>query len=249
MRCIKLIFCFFLLLLFLTCCEKKDSRKKIYTIARDPYFYPADLSGKNDNVLAFIDDLLFQISLEEEIKIQIVNVGWNNQLFNLKKNKYDGVISSYIPDVFSKETYAFSDLFLGIGDVLVVKNDSEIESIDSMQGKTIGIRKDSLAIFNLEKFSNMYMKTYINSACALEMLVKGSLDGVVMNILEAYAFTTNIYYDQLKVIASPLTSEGLRMIVMRNKNLGLISFVNVGLKKLKGNGKYDFLLTKWDLDQ
>jgi polar amino acid transport system substrate-binding protein len=223
--------------------------KKTYVVARDPMWYPLDLSGKADNVVAFSDDLLQQICRDENITIQVVNVGWTNQFFNLRKRQYDGLVSSLAPININLETYDFSEPYLNLGEVLVVPVTNNVTSLYEMRGKEVGVRSGSLGVLAVEKFPAIFMRPYDNGARALEQLDKGELDGVVMGILEAYAFAENIYQGRLKVATHPLTLEALRLLVLKEEQEDLLMHFNHGLKKIKENGSYDTLLRKWGLHQ
>lgn len=250
MRLIKNSLLGLLLLIILSACDSSSVfGPKTYIIARDPTWYPMDFMGKGDNVLAFSDELLTQIAHIEDIEIEIGNATWEGVVFDLWKHEFDGILSTLDPTDANEAMYDFSNPYLYIGEVLVVRCNSDILSLKDMNNKIIGVRSNSLSLLTIEQFPGIVTRSYNNVAKAMEDLEYSRLDGVVLEILPAYTFVNSIYRDKLRVCTIPLTQQGLRLVTIKNTDPSLIEHFNDGLKKLKENGSYDLLLRKWGLHQ
>jgi len=171
----------------------------------------------------------------------------------LESGNYDAILSSMRPNVVNQNHYVFSDLIVEIGPVLIVRKESDFDSLKDMDGRTVGIRAGSSLIFNAIRQSgaNLYDPIFItfdNINKALEALNNDQIDGVILDAIQAYTFVDGFYHDSLKIITSPLTDEGLRLVVLKNGPADdLIPIFNKALVELKQNGTYDTLIKKWNL--
>ena len=239
----------FLVMVLGGCNGSSPPTKKHYIVARDPYWYPLDFMGKGDNVLAFSDELLNQIARIEGFSVDIRQDGWSSLIFDMGKGHYSGVLSSLIVSEKNLAEYDFSAPYLYVGDVMVVANNSNIRTLKDLEDKFLAVKSGSLSLLTLEKFPDIVIENYHNTAKALEDLEKGKIDGVVMGILPAYTFVENLYQGRLRVCTMPLTQTGLRLMTLKGENKELINKFNEGMKTLKQNGGYDLLLKKWGLNQ
>lgn len=230
-------------------CRNVESLKDhVFFIAADNKWYPISLLGKEQYMQGFTTELLQEISREEGFKFRFMTVG-SAQLFDsLDRGIYDGVISTLMPDVVRREKYLFSDPYYLVGPVLVVPTHSKIKGLNDLDGKSVGIRRGSPAVFVLSGYPGILLVTFDNMTEALDRLLSDRLDGVIVDSMIAHTYTQGIYANQLKVVTNPLLDEGFRLIAKHGR-LGehLIEKFDAGLKKVKEKGIYKQLLNKWEL--
>lgn len=223
-----------------------SSKGKEYHIGFDPSWYPLSLMGMESNVLAFSQELLLEISHLEHVNFVRINKNWDNLLLGLQQKKYDGMLSSMQPFLFTVNTYDFSDLYLLTGPVLVVPIDSNATSVSMMKGKEIGIIQGASSVLIAEQNPYLTIRTYESIPDALNDVLAGVIDGALIDGLPAMSYINNLYPD-LKVVTSPLTDAGLRLITLHQESNELINLFNRALKKLKENGRYEDLAKKWNV--
>lgn len=232
--------------LFVKSCGKPPV--KLLYIARDTTWYPWKLMGKEKSLQAFTDDLIFLIADKEKYKVEIVNESTSNLMTGLDNQIYDVVIAPTLPTSSLKVWYVFSDPIFLVGPVLIVREDSQVKTLDEMQNKVIGIQSGSQFLFDIDKYPSVILVPYDSMVFALESLEAGHIDGVVMENVPAYIYTTSFYKGKLKVITAPLTKEGLRLIaVLGTYGQKFLDDFNKDLKEAKEDGNYEKLLKKWDL--
>lgn len=230
------------------CSVGPSDQKKTYHIGRDSTWYPMDLRGKEKAMVGFSNDLIQAIGKEQDFKSIVFEVGPNALFDGLNIGNYDAVLSSLTPNVINRNRYGFSDPFYLVGPVLIVTEDSDIHSIDDMKGKIMGIESGALQVFNISEPLDIVIIPYDTAALALEHLYENVIDGVLLDALRAYVWTDGYYVGRLKVVTSPLTENGLRLLTRNEPEyLRWISQFNEGLKSVKSSGLYDKLLMKWDL--
>lgn len=218
----------------------------VYRIARDKTWYPIQLYDKERNLMAFTDEMLVAISKLEKIQMELFLVGPDNLFMGLDNEQYDGVLSSLQPNSHNRDQYLFSDPFYKLGPVLIVHEGSTAKSLGDMENKIIGIRTGSSVVFNIEQYPEIIIRSYESPLLGLMDLDKNVIDGVILDALTAYIYTSGLFAKRLKIVGTPLTDIGLRLLT-RHSSPDLIKHFNSGLKQLKVDGTYDQLINKWGL--
>jgi len=241
----KRLFLLIVLALTLVGCSSKG---KTYTVGVDPSWFPLDLMGKQSNVFAFSNELLFEISRLEGINFDRVTRSWDNLSLGLEEKKCDAILSSMYPYVFELSKYAFSDLYLHTGPVLVMRANAKFKGSGGMEEKIIVVNsKENEALFT-RLYPQAFIHYYDGIPNALNDLVFGEVDGVAVGYIPAMAFVADLYKGELVIATPPLNEAGLRLITLKEEQPKLIAAFNRGLDKLRASGMYEKLLKKWDLN-
>lgn len=219
-----------------------------YRIARDPSWYPLNLMGQGQAIYGFTSDLIKEIARKEQISVDLVISDWNLLFQLLDRGSYDAVVSSLTPNNINLAKYDFSEFLLALGPVLIVPVNSPISSLEDLQKKIVGVIGSTSDDLIVQKIPNVLIKRYERPAFALEDLIVGNMDGLLLAVLEAQAFIKDLYAGQLKIVTSPLSDQALRLITLKNENSRLIEAVNEGLQSSLQDGTYLQLLKKWNLD-
>jgi len=220
---------------------------QLYRIGRDPTWYPLNLMGKEKNVLAFSNDLLLTIAKRQKIRLELVGVNSSVLFEGLDRDEFQGVISSMMPNVLNNRRYDFSEPFFLVGPVLIVREDSNIKSLEEMKDRIIGIKSDVPVSLSISKYP-VYYKSYSSMTDAFNDLIQKRIDGMLMPILQADTYINTFHHNEFKVVTPPLTDEGLRLITRKNPIAEyLLDQFNEGLHQMYKDGAYAALLKKWDL--
>jgi polar amino acid transport system substrate-binding protein len=207
------------------------------------------MAGQENNTTAFSTELLTEIGRIQKIPFVKVSVNWDDLMEGLQKERYEAILSSMPPYIFNQKQFDFSTLYLPLGPVLVVRNDSSIRSIDTLDGKEIAVISGSSGAIILEKSAGVLIRYYNSVPEALNALVHETIDGAIIDILSAVAYCRDLYQEKLKIATAPLNEEGMRLITKHGAAPDLIKGFDAGLMKLQKNGDYDKLLDKWHLDK
>lgn len=232
-------------LLMLTSCGKSSSSR--YRIGVDPSWFPLELQGKEANVFAFTNELLTEIAKLENIKIERVDMSWDNLILGLKDETYDAMLSSMQPYVFNLEKYQFSNIYLPSGPVIIMRKQDRFSSMKSLTGQEVAVNKPSDETLLLTKNPKMIIRYYTMIPNALNEVVLGDLDATLVGVIPAISYVHDLYRNELKIVTPPLSNEGLRMIALKDQNKDLIEKFNRGLKKMKSNSTYEELAKKWNV--
>ncbi len=238
-----------LVLLIRGCSSRVALHQEIYHIARLVNWYPIQLSGKEANLQAFIDELISAIGLDEKLAIDMDTFQSGDLFTKLDSEEYDAILVTITVTPFLQERYAVSNSIFLAGPVLVVPLNSSISSLGDLSGRPIGVSKESSLIFRLAtQYPDLQLVTYDNAITALNELVGRSVFGVIMEAQLAYTYTQVLYPDKLKVATPQLIDLGIRLIAHKDeRGEHLVDHFNQGLAKVHASGDYELLLKRWEL--
>ena len=238
-----------LALLVRSCSKIRIISNSTYHIARTVNWYPIQLSGKEANLQAFIDELITDIAEDENLKVDITTYNSGDLFARLDNEEYDGIILTIAPTSFLKERYAVSESIFLAGPVLVVPLNSKITDLNQLVGKPIGVIKDSPLGFQLmSQHPDLRLITYNDIISALNDVETHIIFGVILEAQLAYTYTQALYPGKFRVATPPLVDLGIHLVTRKEeRGEALIASFNKGLEKLKHNGGYLRLLNKWEL--
>ena len=229
---------------FLVGCSSNEELP-VYRIARDPYWFPLELMGKQPAVLGFSDSLVRAIGEEEDFSAQFISTGPDFFEWGLAEGKWDAILTYINPTLNYESRYSFSEPYLMTGPVLIVPSNAPVKSLKDLNGKVIAFDKGTDAITIIAASGeNFVFVTYDSYAKALSDLLEGRYDAVIMPSIVAGSFLFDLYSNTLRIVGEPLTKEGLRLMTLKD-NQDLVDQFNSGLRKLKSNGDYHSLLARW----
>ncbi|MDN3508635.1 MAG: transporter substrate-binding domain-containing protein [Candidatus Neptunochlamydia sp.] len=234
----------FVAIVLVSCGAKGET----YRIGIDPSFYGAALVGKEAEIYAFSKELLCAISHEEGISFESVTTAWDNLIYGLKNDQYDAILSSISPRINLLKTYNFSDPFLYIGPVLVMKKDMKVSSVKHLRGKEISVESMNQEVLLIEKYPGVNVHYYYSIPEAFEEIVTGQIDGILIDYPQATSYIRNLYREKVRIATPPLNDLGLRLVTLNGEEKELVEAFNRGLDKLRDNGTYEKLLEKWELN-
>ncbi len=242
-----------IVLFFRSCGRGGEVHKTSFVIGRDSTLHTLQAFGKERNIVAFTNELMATISQKTRFHFQWLESSPSDLLDNLIYENCDAIIEVMTPTAFSKQTMIFSDILLQTGPVVAMSVNENFHSFKDLDGKTIGLNWNTLYNYNIpiQAFINDHHLTVINYSTplqAFEAMVKGQIDGVIMEAIRVYVLENGLYKDKVKTVTEPFTSEGLRLIALNNKpNEMFIETFNKALEELKKNGEYEAMINKWGL--
>jgi polar amino acid transport system substrate-binding protein len=221
---------------------------KIFKIGRDPTWYPLDFHGKEKNMVGFTNELVRAIAKEENLRIQVIDSSPFALIEKLNKGEFNGVFLTLSPTPYNEDKYLFSNPIYLAGLVIVVRENSDIKSLDDLKGKRVGLDSGDNVVFNLTKLPVFLSLPYENLSAALDNLVIDNNDAVITDVLDASAYATGFLQGEIKIVTPLLNDFGFRLVTQKGKaEQSFILKFNEGLKKIVDSGVYKELVDKWRL--
>ncbi|SCA62443.1 Uncharacterized protein SCG7109_AA_00390 [Chlamydiales bacterium SCGC AG-110-M15] len=249
MKNIAYICAFLCSLLFITACSTSEKDSSSFRVARERTWYALNLKDREQRVTAFNDELIQILAEAEGIDLSLVILPAGESVNELRRANIDGTLTAIRQEGAGSERFIFSEMYLALGHVLLVKTDSVVRSMDDMYEKLLGVRYGSSLVFDTSQNPSMAIREYAHIGEGIDDLVNGRIDAVAAEFLTAEDYVNNIYEGKIRMILPPVTNVGLRLMTLKDNPRGdeLAERFAVGLQKLRQNGTYAELRKKWRL--
>ena len=141
------------------------------------------------------------------------------------------------------ENVNFTDSYATGVQVIIVKEDSEIASADDLEGKLIGVQEGTTGYeYCSEDYGEENVLAYTNGATAVQNLVQGAVDCVVIDEQPALSFVEA--NEGLKILDTEYVIEYYAAAVSK-ENTALLDALNAALKELQEDGSIQEILDKY----
>lgn len=229
------------------CSQSKGSKLVMATNAAFPPYEFKDDSGN----YAGIDVELAQ-KLAEKLgrELEIADVEFGSIVGGVQTGKYDVGIAGMTVTDERKESVNFSDSYATGVQVVIVKEDSPITSVDDMLslGSTIGVQQDTTgdiyASDTIENggFGDDKVTRYKTGADAVQALITGKVDSVIIDNEPAKSFVAA--NTGLKILDTAYVEEEYAIAVSKD-NDELLEKINSAIAEFKQDGTLDGIISKY----
>ena len=219
----------------------------VYVFATDATWPPFEFVDENGNLTGFEVELIPLIGEHVGVEMQVENIAWETIFAGLANGQYDGVASGVTVTEERKLTMDFSTPIANQGQVVIVTNDSPIQSVDDLAGKRVGVQIGTTGDFALDSY-DVDRRQYDEIGLAIQDMINGNIDACVCDSIIAsdFVLANEAYKGQLRVAGEPFTTEEIAIAVQKG-NTELLDLINQGLAAMQEDGSFDELKAKWNL--
>lgn len=244
MKNLKKIFALVLALSMLCCfagCGAKDDNKLVMgtNAAFPPYEYVDD-----DGAIVGIDAEIAQAIADKlGIELEIKDMEFDSLIPAVQEGSVDIVLAGMTVTDERKESVDFTDSYATGIQVIIVKEDSAIASVDDLEGKTIGVQSGTTGdIYCTDDYGQEFVKQYNNGALAVAALANGQVDCVIIDNEPAKAFVAA--NEGLKILETEYVTEDYAAAISKD-NSELLEKVNTAMAELKADGTIADIIEKY----
>lgn len=206
----------------------------------NPPFVTRDKQGQ---ATGFDVEIMQAIAEMEGMNLEFIPRVWEGALATLENDESDVVIAAVTLNPERAEKYLASSTYVSTPNSLVVLADSPIKSIDDLKGKVVGVEAGSSILRDKDKYPNTEFREFKTSYLAVNEMMNKTIDAVASQKLHAQYLLKD---DKTGVRFIDLPSAYPDKVIMVKKgNTELVNKINSGLDKIKANGTYDKIYTKW----
>ena len=247
------------LALSLTACGSKDTAgqkdagsaanegKETLTMATNAAFPPYEYY--DGDVMVGIDVEMAQAVADKlGMKLEIEDMDFGAIITAVQSGKVDMGVAGMTVTEERLQNVDFSDSYATGIQVVIVKEDSDIASIDDMYGKMIGVQESTTGhIYCADTIENggfgeEYVTAYTTGANAVEALKTGKVDCVVIDNEPAKNFVAA--NEGLKILETEYAVEDYAIAISK-ENSDLTAKINAALAELKADGTLDKIIAKY----
>ena len=177
------------------------------------------------------------------LELQIDDMDFDAALLAAQQGKSDMVMAGVTVNDERKQVMDFSDTYASGVQVVIVKEGSEIATLDDLAGHMIGTQRGTTGyIYCSDDFGEDSVTAYDNGLTAVQALNNGQVDCVVIDSAPAKEFVAA--NEGLVILDTEYAVEDYA-IGMAKGNTALVEAVNGALAELKADGTIDAILAKY----
>ena len=177
------------------------------------------------------------------LELQIDDMDFDAALLAAQQGKSDMVMAGVTVNEERKQVMEFSDTYASGVQVVIVKEGSEIATVDDLSGHMIGTQRGTTGyIYCSDDFGEDSVIAYDNGLTAVQALNNGQVDCVVIDSAPAKEFVAA--NEGLVILDTEYAVEDYA-IGMAKGNTALVEAVNGALAELKADGTIDAILAKY----
>ncbi len=228
-------------LFLLTSCETKEKLVLSTEAGFAPYEYYS-----NGKIVGVDIDIAERIAEELNMELVIKDVAFDSIISEVKTGKSDiGAAGISYTEERAKEV-DFTVNYFESKQVVIVKNNSYINSLEDIYNSKIAVQLGSVAdSFITENYPDVELVREKKFLAAIQDLKDDKVDAVAMDEIPAQKLMTA----DMRMIVEPLTTDNYGMIV-RKGNTSLLETANKVINDLKENGEIDhFMLEHMGIEE
>ncbi len=218
--------------------------KKVLTMGTSADFAPFESRNTSGEVEGFDIDLAKYIAEELGYELKIEDMKFDGLIGALQANRVDLVLSGMSATEKRAQNVDFSTQYHHSGEMFITLKDSEVTSLEQLEGKTLGVQLGTIqeeGARKLQETVDFEIKAVDNATILIQELQSNRID---VAYLDKAVATGYINEQGLAGFDDP-TSSSPGMAVAFPKGSELVDDVNQVLKEMEENGKLDELKEKW----
>ena len=177
------------------------------------------------------------------LELQIDDMDFDAALLSVQQGKADIVMAGVTVTDERQNVMDFTDAYATGIQSIIVKEDSDIASVDDLAGKKIGTQRGTTGyLYCSDDFGDENVVAYDNGLTAVQMLNNGQVDCVVIDNAPAKEFIAA--NPGLKLLDTAYVEESYAIGVGKG-NTELKDAINTALEELKADGTLQAIVDKY----
>ena len=213
------------------------------TMSTNAAFPPYEMTTDSGDLEGIDIEVAGAIAKKLGLELQVDDMDFDAALLAAQQGKSDIVMAGVSVTEERQKVMEFSDSYATGVQVIIVKEDSDIASVENLDGKMIGTQRGTTGnIYCTDDYGEDHITTYDNGLTAVQALMNGQVDCVVIDQEPAKAFVAA--NQGLKILETEYVSEDYA-IGMAKGNTALQSAVNKALAELQEDGTVQSIVDKY----
>ncbi len=215
----------------------------VLTMSTNAAFPPYEMTTDTGDFEGIDVEIAGAIADKLGLELQIDDMDFDAALLAVQQGKSDMVMAGVTVTDDRLLVMNFTDSYASGIQSVIVPEDSDIASIDDMQGKLIGTQRGTTGnIYCTDDFGEENVVAYDNGLTAVQALMNGQVDCVVIDNAPAQEFVAA--NPGLKILDTEYANEDYAIGVNKD-NTALLDAINGALAELKADGTVDSIIAKY----
>jgi polar amino acid transport system substrate-binding protein len=220
----------------------------VFVLGLDDSFPPMGFRDENNEIVGFDIDLAKEVAGRLGVELKTQPIDWASKEQELATGNIDCIWNGFTITPERQKALLFSAPYLNNAQVVVVRADSQISSIENLAGKRVALQAGSTALNALNE--NSELKSSLSEVVELRdnltafmELNQRTVDAVILDeVVARYNISKSDY--PFVVLSDKLASEEYA-IGFRKKDVQLRDAVQNELNNMLGDGTMTKITAKW----
>lgn len=226
----------------------------VLKVSTDATYPPFSFHDDKGNIIGLDADIIYAIAADQNMNVLIRHQPWEKVFTGITsaENKDQIVVSAMAFEEGNDIALKRSNTYLISPNIILVKDDSPIQSIQDLNGKHIAVPAETVSVDQLKTLGIKPEQITENTGTfvGFKALANGKVDAIIDDKVVLSYHAAQHPERKFRVIpfVNKPESESLVMAVAKD-NDELLQKINTGLANIRANGTYDKILAKWHLDK
>ena len=218
------------------------------TMSTNAQFPPYEMVADDGSFEGIDVEIAAAIAEKLGLELQVDDMDFDSALLAAQNGKSDMVMAGVTITDERMAVMDFSDTYANGVQVVIVKEDSDIATIDDLEGKMIGTQQGTTGYLYCSDtpenggYGEENVTAYADGATAVQALINGQVDCVVIDNAPAQEFVKA--NPGLKILDTEFTNENYAIGVAKG-NTALLDAINGALKELIADGTVQQIIDKY----
>lgn len=217
-----------------------------YVIGTDTTFAPFEFTNSDGELVGIDMDLLRAIAKDQGFEVEIRQLGFDAAVQALQANQVDAVMAGMSITDERKKVFDFSDPYFTSGIQLGVLKDSDIQSLDDLDGKTVAVKTGTQGQTFAEENQGEYgfkITPYADTTDMVDAVKAGQAVGYFEDFpVLAYGIQQGSGF---RLVGEPELGGEYGFAVNKGQHADLVEKFDEGLANLKASGEYDKIVDRY----
>ena len=217
----------------------------VLTVGTNAEFPPFEYVGDDGQPDGFDMALIKAVGEKLGVEVVVENMEFDSLVSSIG-SKTDVAIAGMTVTEERKQSVDFSEPYYNAVQHVLVPKNSPIAAYDDLIGKTIGVQLGTTGDFIVEEIEGATDQQYNKAVDAVNDLVNGRLDAVIIDSNPAGVFASN-YPDQIKDLNGEDFGFGVEeyAIALPKGDTALKEAIDVAITNMKEDGTFDKLVDEY----
>lgn len=221
-------------------------------VGLDDTFAPMGFRDSNGDIVGFDVDLANEVGKKLDIDVEFQAIDWALKETELKSGNIDVIWNGYTITDERKKQVDFSSSYLENSQIIIVLEESEIQTKEDLNGKVVAAQQSSSAVDAInadesnivDSFANQEVVLYPSNNDVFNDLASGRSEAIVVDeTLGRYYMKQNA--DVSYRVLDDNFGEEEYAVGMRKEDDQLAESIDKALEELKSDGTFDKIYEKW----
>lgn len=214
--------------------------KRKLVVGTDATYAPMEYMDEKGNIVGIDIEIVNAIAEAAGFEVEYKNYGWEPLFPAVDNGEVDFAVSSITITPEREQSYDFSDPYFVANQLILVPEDSDVESFQDLKDKRIAVQINTTGHKVVEELIGKTNKNILapeTMPLAISEMINGNADAAVGDNAVIIEYQTHNPDVKLKTVEDDSFEKEYYGLMVKKGNKEILDLLNEGIEKIKENGK------------